>query len=70
MPPLWGAREALRFGRRVSEADKGDSVLTAANGKTTGTSERYCDEAAIENGIGSLHRYAPDVLVADGSAGA
>jgi uncharacterized protein YegP (UPF0339 family) len=54
----------------VSEADKGDPVLTAANGKTTGTSERYCDEAAIENGIGSLHRYAPDVLVADGSAGA
>lgn len=54
-----------RFERKTSKAGDPFFVLTATNGQTIGQSEMYSSTAAMENGIESVKKNAPDAKVKD-----
>ena len=54
-----------RFERKTSKADEPFFVLTAVNGQTIGKSEMYSSVAAMENGIASVKKNAPDATLKD-----
>jgi uncharacterized protein len=54
-----------RFERKTSKAGEPFFVLTATNAQTIGQSEMYSSTAAMENGIASVMKNAPDALLKD-----
>ena len=59
------AADDARFVRKTSKKDEPFFVLTAANGQTIGKSEMYSSTAAMENGIASVQKNAPEAEVKD-----
>ena len=59
------AQDDAQFERRSSKADEPYFVLKAANGEALGRSEMYSSAAAMENGIASVKKNAPDAAFAD-----
>lgn len=59
------AADDSRFERRTAKNGKPYFVLTATNGQVVGQSEMYETVAAMENGIASVQRNAPEAAVAD-----
>lgn len=57
------APEDERYERKRSTNDKHYFNLKASNGQVIGTSEMYESNAAMENGIASVKRNAPDASV-------
>lgn len=58
-----------RFERRESKDGKPYFVLKAKNGLEIGRSEIYSSKAAMENGVASVKKNAPDAKIADATAG-
>ena len=56
-----------RYDRRESKNDQYYFVLKAGNGEIIGNSEMYTTKAAMENGIASVKKNAPDADVVDES---
>ena len=54
-----------RFERKTSKAGEPFFVLTAANGQTIGLSEMYSSASAMENGIASVKKNAPEAKLKD-----
>jgi len=54
-----------RYERKVSTGNQPFFVLKAANGEPIGRSEMYSSTLAMENGIESVKRNAPDATVED-----
>lgn len=54
-----------RYERKTSRSGEPFFVLSAANRVVIGTSQMYSTEAAMEKGIESVKRSAPDAAVAD-----
>ena len=54
-----------RFERKRSRRNEPYFVLKAANGEPIGVSEMYSSTAAMENGIESVKRNAPEARVED-----
>ncbi len=54
-----------RFERKVSSKGEPYFSLTATNGQNIGKSETYSSESAMENGIASVKKNAPDAKVED-----
>jgi len=54
-----------RFERKTAKNGEAYFVLKAANGEVIGTSEMYSSTAAMEKGIASVMKNAPDVPVDD-----
>ena len=54
-----------RFERKTSKADEPFFVLTAANRQTIGQSEMYSSTSAMENGIASVKKNAPEAKLKD-----
>lgn len=57
-----------RFDRKKSKNGKSYFNLKAGNGQIIGTSEMYETEKAMENGIASVGKNAPDAKVEDETA--
>ncbi len=55
-----------RFERKTAKDGSPYFVLKAANGEPIGKSEMYKTKRAMENGIASVGRNAPDAPVVDG----
>jgi len=53
------------FERKTSRRDEPYFVLKAANGEPIGVSEMYSSSSAMENGIESVKRHAPEARVED-----
>jgi uncharacterized protein len=64
------ATDDKRFERKTSKAGEPFFVLAAANGQTIGQSEMYSSTAAMENGIASVMKNAPDAKLKDMTADA
>jgi hypothetical protein len=58
-----------RFERKTSKAGEPFFVLTATNGQTIGQSEMYSSAAAMENGIESVKKNAPEAKLKDLTSG-
>lgn len=54
-----------RYERKTSSGGQPYFVLKAANGEPIGKSETYSSHAAMENGIDSVKRNAPNAAVED-----
>jgi uncharacterized protein YegP (UPF0339 family) len=54
-----------RFERKTSKAGEPFFVLTAENGQTIGLSEMYSSTAAMEKGIESVKKNAPEAKLND-----
>ena len=54
-----------RFGRKTSKSGEPYCVLKAANGKPIGVSEMYSSPSAMENGVESVNRHAPEARLED-----
>ena len=54
-----------RFGRKAARSGEAYFVLKATNGKVIGKSEMYSSASAMEKGIASVKKNAPDVPVED-----
>jgi len=54
-----------RYERKTSGGGQPYFVLKAANGEPIGRSETYSSQAAMENGIDSVKRNAPNAAVED-----
>jgi uncharacterized protein YegP (UPF0339 family) len=54
-----------RYERRTSTSNQPYFVLKAANGESIGKSEMYSSTTAMENGIASVKRNAPDAKIDD-----
>jgi uncharacterized protein len=54
-----------RFERKTSKAGEPFFVLNAANGQTIGQSEMYSSTAAMEDGIASVKKNAPEAKLKD-----
>ena len=54
-----------RFERKTSKRGEPYFVLKAANGEPIGVSEMYSASSAMENGIESVKRHAPEAQLAD-----
>jgi uncharacterized protein YegP (UPF0339 family) len=54
-----------RFERKTSRRGEPYFVLKAANGEPIGVSEMYSSPSAMENGIESVKRHAPDARAED-----
>lgn len=54
-----------RFDRLVSKNGKPHFNLKASNGQVIGTSQLYASNSAMENGIASVKKNAPDASVED-----
>jgi len=59
------SQDEARFARRTAKDGSAYFVLTATNGQVIGKSEMYSSPAAMENGIKSVTRNAPDAKVVD-----
>lgn len=57
-----------RYERKTSKSGQPYFVLRASNGKTIGQSEMYNSAAALEGGIASVKKNAPDAKVDDQTA--
>jgi uncharacterized protein YegP (UPF0339 family) len=55
----------LRFERKTSSGGQPYFVLTATNGQIVGQSEMYASAAAMENGVASVKKNAPEAAVVD-----
>lgn len=53
------------FKREIAKNGQHFFVLKAANGETIGKSETYTSESAMENGIASVKKNAPDAKLED-----
>jgi len=60
------AVNANRFERKTAKDGSSYFVLKASNGELIGKSEMYTTARAMENGIASVGKNAPDAPVADG----
>ena len=58
-----------RYERRTANPGEPYFVLKTATGEVLGRSELYSSEQAMENGIASVQRNAPDAHIRDLSAG-
>jgi len=58
-----------RYERKKSSKGQDYFVLTATNGQTIGTSEMYSSAAAMEGGIESVKKNAPDAELVDLTGG-
>ena len=58
-----------RYERRKATDGEHYFVLKAANGQVIGRSELYASASAVENGVASVQRHAPDAGVKDITAG-
>ena len=54
-----------RFERKTSKSGDPFFVLTADNGQTIGQSEMYSSTSAMENGIASVKKNAPEAKLKD-----
>jgi hypothetical protein len=54
-----------RFDRRTASNDSPYFALKAGNGEDIGRSEMYSSKSAMENGIASVRKNAPDATVSD-----
>jgi uncharacterized protein YegP (UPF0339 family) len=59
------AAQDERFERKTSKADEPYFVLNAANGQVIGQSEMYSSKSAMENGIESVKKNAPEAKLKD-----
>ena len=59
------AQNEAQFERRTSKAEEPYFVLKAGNGEVLGRSEMYSSAAAMENGIASVRKNAPDAALVD-----
>jgi uncharacterized protein YegP (UPF0339 family) len=59
-----------RYERKVASNSQPFFVLKAGNGEPIGRSEMYSSERAMENGIESVKRHAPEAVVRDVTAAA
>lgn len=59
------ATDDKRFERKVAKNGKNYFNLKAGNGQVIGSSEMYESEAAMENGIASVGKNAPDAKIED-----
>ena len=59
--------EESRFERKESKAGEPYFILKAGNGQEIGRSEMYSGNAAMENGIQSVIKNAPDADIVDAS---
>lgn len=57
-----------RYERKTAKSGQPYFVLRASNGKTIGQSEMYNSAAALEGGIASVKKNAPDAKVDDQTA--
>ena len=57
-----------RFERKTAKDGSAYFVMKAANGEAIGKSEMYKTAKAMENGIASVGKHAPDAAVMDGDA--
>jgi len=62
------AAKDANFERKASSKDQPYFVLKATNGQTIGKSEMYSSAKAMENGIASVKKNAPDAAVDDQTA--
>ena len=62
------AADEKRFERRTSKKDEPYFVLKAGNGQEIGRSEMYSSNAAMENGIESVMKNAPEAPTDDQTA--
>ena len=60
------AQNEKRFERKTAKDGSSYFVMKAANGEPIGKSEMYTTARAMENGIASVGKNAPDAPVADG----
>lgn len=63
------APDDKRYERKQSSGGQDYFVLTATNGQTIGTSEMYSSATAMENGIESVKKNAPDAPTVDTTGG-
>jgi uncharacterized protein len=56
------------FERKESKAGEPFFTLNASNAQIIGKSEMYSSKSAMENGIASVKKNAPDAKIADNSA--
>lgn len=61
------SQDDARFLRKTAKDGSPYFVLTATNGQTIGKSEMYSSAAAMENGIKSVAKNAPNAAVVDKS---
>ena len=59
------AADDSRFEKRVNNSKEPFFILKAGNGQEIGRSEYYSSEAAMNNGIESVKKNAPDATVDD-----
>ena len=59
------AAEESRFEKRVNSKNEPFFILKARNGQEIGRSEYYSSESAMNNGIESVRKNAPDATVDD-----
>jgi uncharacterized protein YegP (UPF0339 family) len=59
------SQDAGRFERLVSKGGSPYFNLKASNGQVIGNSEMYTSESAMENGIASVMKNAPDAKLAE-----
>lgn len=59
------ALEDARFDRKESKSGQPCFTLKAGNGQVIGTSEMYSSTAAMENGIASVKKNAPEASIED-----
>jgi uncharacterized protein YegP (UPF0339 family) len=59
-----------RYERKMASNDQPFFVLKAANGEPIGRSELYSSERAMEHGIDSVKRHAPEAVIKDITAAA
>ena len=59
------AAEESRFEKRVNSKNEPFFILKAGNGQEVGRSEYYSSESAMNNGIESVRKNAPDATVDD-----
>lgn len=59
------APDDARYDRLTSKSGEPYFVLKATNGQVIGQSETYSSSAALENGIASVKKNAPDAAIDD-----
>ncbi len=59
------SQDAARFDRKIAKDGSPYFNLTATNGQIIGNSEMYSTTTAMENGVASIMKNAPDAKVED-----
>ena len=59
------SQDDSRFDRKVAKNGEPFFSLTSSNGQNIGKSESYSSASAMENGVASVKKNAPDAPVAD-----